>query len=75
MIETHVITITAYRTPDGVPTCCIDPEHACVFLGWRKLGTQETCSAMSIDIHRDGNGRGYTMIPQNGCIVWPKVSA
>ena len=71
MNEPRTITVSAYRSPDGRPTCCSSwPDHACGWMGVRKFGTVEVCRPLSRDIDRDGaDGTGY-LRPVDGCPVW-----
>jgi hypothetical protein len=73
MTEQRTITVTAYRTPDGKPTCAtnIYTGKHCRFLAVRKMGLIEWCGATGCDISRNGD-HGYT-IPVDGCPVWAGV--
>lgn len=80
--EAHTITVTAYRTPDGRPTCCARwpdsacprsmPAQMCQFLRTTRMGTVELCGATGDELQRHDDGFGY-LIPAEGCPVWSDV--
>lgn len=76
MIEKRMIAVTAYRTPDGKPTCAtnFDTGEICQFVKTRKFGLVEVCTVRGRDIHRDDGGRGY-LVPAAGCPVWAEVQS
>ena len=81
MTEQRTITVTAYRTPDGKPTCATDFDagEVCVMLRSTRWGLADVC-ALDVDkgrktngLQRDDGGNGY-LIPCDGCIVWVEVA-
>ena len=77
MSEQRTITITAYRTPDGRPTCAVDFEagEVCSLLQSTRWGLADVC-ALQPDygrntalLHRSHGGTGY-LVPCAECIVW-----
>lgn len=75
MTEQRTITVTAYRTPDGKPTCAtnIYTGQSCQFLESASFGRFLLCAATACSINRDGDG-GHT-IPADGCPVWAEVQS
>lgn len=82
MTEQRTITVTAYRTPDGNPTCAKDfgSGEMCIFLRSTRWGSADVC-ALDVDhgrkkngLQRDNLGNGY-LIPCEGCIVWGGVQS
>lgn len=75
MTEQRTITVTAYRTPEGKPTCAtnIYAGKVCRFMAVRKMGLIEWCVPIGCDIDRAGD-HGYT-IPVDGCPVWTEVQS
>lgn len=76
MTEQRTITVTAYRTPDGKPTCAADyvSGEVCRFATSRRVGQVEVCGFVGCDIRRADQGYGYT-IPVDGCPVWAEVQS
>lgn len=76
MNEQRTITVTAYRTPNGEPTCATDFDagEVCQFLTTRKMGLVDVCALCRGDIQRDNDGRGY-LVPVDGCPVWTEVQS
>lgn len=75
MTEQRTITVTAYRTPEGKPTCAtnIYTGQSCRFLESASFGRFLLCAAVRGDVYRDG-AHGYT-IPADGCPVWIGVQS
>ena len=82
--ERRTIAVTAYRDPDGYPTCCLDTGVArCRFMGARKMGSVEVCMVTGDDIVRGPfcTDRGDLaprsdarwLRPVDGCPVWHPV--
>jgi len=68
----RTITITAYQTPNGKPTCASDfsAGKVCQFLNTKRFGSIEMCGMTgNTAIDRWDGGYGYT-IPVHGCPVW-----
>ena len=82
MTEQHTITVTAYRTPEGKPTCAenFDEGRVCMMLRSTRWGLADVC-ALDVDrgrkangLQRDNGGNGY-LIPCAGCPVWGEVQS
>lgn len=70
-IEVHKISIRAFRTDQGDPTCSLGPtrDQTCQFFRTRMFGSIEECAALGVDIHRDPAPYGY-LNPPAECPVW-----
>ena len=74
MSEQRTITITAYRTPEGAPTCAVnfDAGEVCKLLQTTRYGMTEVCALQTgrrVGLDRGMGGNGY-LIPCAECIVW-----
>ena len=70
--EEKTITITAYRTIRGEPTCAIDftDGKVCKFLGLRNFGACEVCMVRGVDIKRSSEKSKDYLMPVENCPVW-----
>ena len=68
--EVKMIPVTAYRTPEGAPTCARDfgDGRVCKFFTTRKFGTVDCCAYLGRDLERE-NGNGW-LNPLPDCPVW-----
>ena len=70
MTEHATISVQRFRSPDGLPTCCLDHQAGdhCRFLGARNFGTVDVCM---LGEQRDLAPRstGFQR-PDAHCAVW-----
>lgn len=82
MEEVYNFKMKRYKTPNGVPTCCLEyGKKFCMFSQTMRYGTLSTCVFAPADykgrpiecIHSDskthGDGMGY-LITGDWCPVW-----
>lgn len=73
MTERRIITVSAYRTPDGAPACWIKGDM-CQFVHVAMFGAKTVCLAHHQRVI-SRSASGYLQPPQDGCIVWPQGEA
>jgi hypothetical protein len=69
-METAVIKVTRYRSPDGLPTCSanVTTGEVCRFYGLRRMGSVSVCM---LGEQRDLSPLGYHyQRPDAKCEVW-----